>query len=194
MLKQNKGFTLVEILIAMAIFAIISVLTTLGLKTTINQYQATKTSQTQLINSQRLMLKISQDIMQIVYGQKISNKGATIPNIEFDKNNSGLSFLTGGWQNFTRQNRSNLQWVHYHLVGEELVRSHWLTLHEKEAQQAQNRTWLKGVQSFSLIFKDKNNKSTKDLKKANHLAISLELKDLGELNYVVPLPSYQPIV
>ena len=193
--KNNiyEGFTLIEILVAMAIFAIIATLSTAGLKAVINQYQATKTAQVEIISAQRALLKITQDVLQVVYRTSKNEFDKQEDSLRLDEQDLGVTLLTGGWHNWTDQTRSNLQLVHYHLVSDQLVRSHWQILDDTSPDRAINIPWVSNVESFKVALLDKDNKVITNVHKASYLAFYLTLTQLGDMVHIVPLPAYKPV-
>lgn len=191
---SQSGFTLVEILAAMAIFAIIATLAVTGLQAIIKQYQYTKQVQLDLLNTQRIILKMTQDIWQIVYRARINSVGQTVPSFYLDKKGDSVEFISGNRQNWTRQLRANLFLVKYHLVGDELIRSHWIKLDGSNPDELKDRVWLKGVEEFNVVLQNAQNQSVTNLNKAHHLFITLQTTHLGQSFYVVPMPSYEPTI
>jgi len=113
MIKFAVGFTLLELLVALTVFAVISVMAYSGLNTVITARLQIKQQAEQLANLQQIFIKLGRDIEQIVqrpirnqYGDEESHIKGTLQQIEFTRS---------GWRNPAQQNRSSLQRVAYHL-------------------------------------------------------------------------------
>lgn len=192
--SSQFGFTLVEVLAAMAIFAIIATLSVTGLQSIIKQYQYTKQVQLDLLNSQRAILKITQDLWQIVYRSRDNSVGRSVPSFHLSRQGDSVEFLSGNRKNWTRQIRSNLFLVKYHLVGSELIRSHWTKLDGINPDESKDRVWLKDVEEFSVVLQNADNESVNNLAKAHHLFITIQTTYLAKSLYIIPMPSYEPII
>lgn len=124
---MQRGFTLLEILIAMAIFTLIGLAST-GLLTTVidsNELSAQRFERLQQL--QRAMITIERDIQQAVpravrvEGQKreVVMAGGSLEDSDADS----LGFVRAGWQNPQMMlPRSTLQFVSYRLRDETLER------------------------------------------------------------------------
>ncbi len=126
MTKFAAGFTLLELLVALAVFAVIAVMAYSGLNTVLNAHFQIEQQAAQLASLQRVFSKLSYDIEQYIqrpirnqYGDEESSINGTIEQIEFTRS---------GWRNPAQQNRSFLQRVAYHLQDTRLVRSYWFVL------------------------------------------------------------------
>lgn len=124
---MQRGFTLIEILVAMAIFTLIGLAST-GLLTTVidsNDLSAQRFEKLQQL--QRAMITIERDILQAVprsvrlEGQK--NQIVMAGGRQEDSDGDSLGFVRAGWQNPQMMlPRSTLQFVSYRLKDEKLER------------------------------------------------------------------------
>lgn len=125
---HSSGFTLIEILVAMAIFSIIGLASTGVLNSVINSDQLSSERFAKLEELQRAMLTIERDILQIVpralrvngeaTGLAISG-GEDVLNSDAD----GLGFVRAGWHNPQMLlPRSTLQAIGYRVQEQQLQR------------------------------------------------------------------------
>lgn len=125
---HRRGFTLIEILVAMAIFSIIGLASTGVLNSVINSDQLSSERFAKLEELQRAMLTIERDILQIVpralrvngeaTGLVISG-GEDVLNSDAD----GLAFVRTGWHNPQMLlPRSTLQAIGYRVQEQQLQR------------------------------------------------------------------------
>jgi general secretion pathway protein J len=126
--SHRRGFTLIEILVAMAIFTLIGLASTGVLNSVINSDQLSSERFAKLEELQRAMLTIERDILQIVpralrvNGEPVSaviSGGEDVLNSDAD----GLGFVRAGWHNPQMLlPRSTLQAIGYRLQEEQLQR------------------------------------------------------------------------
>ncbi|MFT5838025.1 MAG: general secretion pathway protein J [Flavobacteriales bacterium] len=126
--KYTHGFTLIEILVAMAIFTIIGLASTGVLTSVINSDQLSTERFAKLEELQRAMLTIERDILQIV-PRRVRINGESVSSIisggedVFDSDADGLGFVRAGWHNPQMLlPRSTLQTVGYRIQEEQLQR------------------------------------------------------------------------
>lgn len=124
MKKLNKGFTLIEVLIALFILAIISVIATAGLRSVINLQRGTRADLAQLQQLQIAMSLIERDLSQVIDRPITNSQGQIKPPIR--GTSTQVSFTRAGFSNPNMVfKRSSLQRVRYYLAGDKLVRATW---------------------------------------------------------------------
>ena len=122
-----RGFTLIEMLVALAVFAIIGLMSNQLLMQIIDLGELTEDRGTRLVETQRAMEIIRRDIQQLAHRGVRDEFGDSQPGFEI--NELGLPQLTRrGWANPLEQNRSELQRVAYAMVEGTLVRLYWPVL------------------------------------------------------------------
>ncbi len=127
MAKVSRGFTLIEILVAMAIFSLIGLASTGILTAVIDSDEISQERFQKLQSLQRAMLIIERDVLQAIprpvrlNGERtdVVMKGG----ISEDSDADGIGFVRGGWQNPQLMlPRSTQQFVAYRLNDEKLER------------------------------------------------------------------------
>jgi general secretion pathway protein J len=155
-MRSLQGFTLVEILIAMALFAIISVITYSTLTSAINVSNHTSQVAQRLADIQRVLMLMERDLVQLAprpvideYGEEQS---AFLIN---DLSNEGFEFTRGGYQNPARLNRSLLKRVAYEIRNDELYRKTWQVLDRATQTEPEfEESLMKGVTRFEITVYD----------------------------------------
>lgn len=126
--NHNHGFTLIEILVAMAIFTLIGLASTGVLTSVISSDQLSSERFEKLEELQRAMLTIERDILQIVPRAMRVNGEPVAVMISggedvLDSDSDGLGFVRTGWHNPQMLlPRSTLQAIGYRIQQQQLQR------------------------------------------------------------------------
>lgn len=153
-----QGFTLLEILIAMAIFTIIGLASTSVLTSVIDSDELSTQRFEKLESLQRAMLTLERDILQATpravrsegeVNQQVMIGGADL----FDSEADGLGFVHGGWHNpqFMLP-RSTLQAVGYRLQEGQLQRLYGNYLDNVIGYEPKIKILLADVDDFRVYF------------------------------------------
>jgi general secretion pathway protein J len=155
---RARGFTLIEVLVALAIFAILAVIAygTMG-QTLANAEMLTERMQ-RLQSLQRTMRYLSEDFMQLAPRPVREDLGDNLgPALHTDVESDFAVELThGGWSNPAALPRGTLQRVAYRLEEDELVRYHWTVLDRTLSNEPAGRALLDEVDSIVFRFMQDN--------------------------------------
>ncbi len=124
--EYQKGFTLIEVLVALMIFSIMSALAYSGLNAIIKTQQHLEIQDARQASLQSAMRILSQDINGIVLREVRDELGDKQPPLRVG--NLGeyrLEMTRTGWRNPAAQTRSQLQRVAYEYTGDTLYRLYW---------------------------------------------------------------------
>jgi general secretion pathway protein J len=146
------GFTLLEVLIAIGITAMIGLGSWQILNSAIRTSEHTQVKLDELKALQKTMLLISRDMQQIVSRSIRDEYGDYQPALQTKGALYKLEFSRAGWRNPLGDPRSNLQRVAYELNQDEFVRHYWNILDRSQDSESVYRTLLKGVEEFSVRF------------------------------------------
>lgn len=198
-MKQSQGFTLLELLVAVAIFAILGVGSYRLLASTISVRDAAKAHDAALIQLQRSFIIINRDMSQAIARPVRDQYGDTLAALVLKSNTLELTRV--GVPNPLKQVRSDLQRVSYEVNNKgELVRSSWQQLDRDRGVEPQKAVLL--TQISKITFKIHNQSGGTDtewpaFKQANEQAkqelprsveISLTVKPWGEITRIFALP------
>lgn len=156
--QYRQGFTLIEIMVAMAIFAIIGIASTGVLNSVINSDKLSSERFEKLEELQRAMLTIERDILQIVprasrvngepLGVVISG-GDDVLNSDAD----GLGFVRVGWHNPQMLlPRSTLQAIGYRIQEEQLQRLYGNYVDNVIGYEPKIKILLTDIEDFRVSF------------------------------------------
>ena len=154
-MKQSRGFTLIELMIAILIFAMISTAAYKLFDSVSRAQQVTDGILDRLDGLQRAMVVIEKDLFQIAprpvrdeFGDR--RKAMLAPG----KNGELLEFTRFGWRNPIQEIRSNMQRVAYSLEEDELVRYYWLMLDRAPDPVVVRQVLMSDVTGVRLKFMD----------------------------------------
>ena len=151
--RKNGGFTLLELVVAMAIFAIMSAIAYSGLNNVLIARQQTEVHSEQLHQLQLTMTWFARDIEQIVDRGVRSEYGEVMsPVIGNDFEGYLLEVTRGGWRNPANQPRSHLQRVAYLVRDEQLIRAYWRVLDRAEDSKPYENVLLDGVKEVEIRY------------------------------------------
>ena len=152
---SEAGFTLVELMVALAIFALISVAGVTLLRSGTDTQIAVKNRLEDMSRTNRLANALENDLAQAVRRPVRDIAGQTVPAfIQRDADVPGalFGFVRAGWSNFDEAPRAGLQRVAYVLDGKALKRLGWPML--DGAQPGDAATLVDDVSSAQVRFRD----------------------------------------
>ena len=153
--SSETGFTLVEMMVALAIFALISVAGVTLLRSGSDTQIAVKNRLEDMSRTGRLSNALESDLAQAVARPVRDTAGRPVPAfIQEDAQVPGVlfGFVRGGWSNFDEAPRAGLQRVAYVLDGNTLKRVGWPMLDGAVAGEA--ATLVDNVSAAQIRFRD----------------------------------------
>ncbi|WP_371375876.1 type II secretion system minor pseudopilin GspJ [Thalassotalea aquiviva] len=195
---RNKGFTLLEVLIAVALFAIISLASTAMLTNIIESSDANKIKTSQINQLQRAFLVMERDFLQMTRRTIRLEGEAPLKNFIYSSETSfasveqGIGFVRTGWRNpALLLPRSDVQALGYQLEEQTLNRIHYVFADPVVGEEPKVRPLLNGVKSLAFEYyyanKWQENLPTSDLPEA--IAVEIELEEYGLIRRQFLLPS-----
>lgn len=153
MKKINAGFTLIEILVALVILAIIGGLMVVGLQSAIRSQNRITVHADRLAVVQSAIAVLERDIQQIINRPIIDENNTIRSAVVLTKqdNSQTLEFTRAGLINpFGMMNRSTLQRVTYSTDGKNLLRTTWPVLDRTSNTPSQTDILLPGISQFAV--------------------------------------------
>jgi len=192
---ESRGFTLLELLVAVAVFAILSAMAYGGLRNVIDNSRQTEFAMERLQQVQMAMLKISRDFTQLSQRNIRDEYGNTSNYIVTGQGDDVfIEFSRGGRRNPAALLRSHLQRVAYKLEENRLSRLHWPHLDRTQEMEPYESVLLDEVEDAGIRFLDNTNEwhnewspliatgqTTGTALVLSAIEFRLELKDWGEL-------------
>jgi len=194
-----RGFTLVELLVALAIFAILSVLAYGGYNGALQQNEIARDSMARLEALQTTVRLLTQDFEQLAPRPVRDVLGdSLLPALLADQRDQNLFALTrAGWTNPAGLQRATLQRVSYVLEDGKLRREYFTVLDATLATEPLKRVLIDRVKSVRVRFLDGQkqwqeqwpplNAPTATRARARPVAVEvkLELEDFGEITRLI---------
>ena len=192
-LTEKSGFTLIEMVIAVAIFAVMMVIAYPGLTHIAAIGDQVGRSNRQLSQLQFALTYLNRDWMQVSTRKILDQYGDEQSNIVIADNS--ISFTRSGWNNLLQHKRSELQRVQYLVEDNQLIRRHWLSLDQGIAEEPVTAVVLDEVELFEIHFIDSSEAPIEQWPNpagiANNpiaLSVKLELKQFGQVQRIMETP------
>lgn len=192
-----KGFTLLELLVAIAVFAVLAIMSYGALSTVLRVQSQTHEAAEKLTRVQMAILHLERDLMQIVIRPIRDEYGNTRHSVEGDEYGKyRLAFTRTGRTNPMLAPRSYLQRVAYVMPDDEenkLYRYVWSSLDRVDEDDVRKTLLLDDVEELIIRFYDNNGEEQNswpppDQQSQNNprvmpqaIKVVLKLKSMGEI-------------
>ena len=155
MRSSNKtlGFTLVEILVALLVFAVVGLLSTRLLSQSIDNQNNLQDRGQRLAEIHRAMRVLQRDMVQLSRRKIRDAQGEELPAL-IVSDQGAIEFSRVGWRNPLRQPRSEVQRVGYRWQDEKIIRGYWLTLDRSYDAEPAYQTLLENVEAIEFFAVD----------------------------------------
>ncbi|RLJ16129.1 type II secretion system protein GspJ [bacterium endosymbiont of Escarpia laminata] len=203
-LKQS-GFTLLELLIAISIFSIISLIAYRGLKVVLDTEAQVEAHIDRLSGLQIALTLMRRDIEQARVRPIRDEYGDPLPAMQAGGDGgTALVFTRGGRPNPLNLQRSNLQRIAYLLEDKKLFRLTWLTLDRAHGTEPRRTKVLDGISNIEVRFFDHKMKAhpswpvSGELEEKTNaplplaIEITLELEDWGKIQRLFRVADIDP--
>ncbi len=148
--RRTTGFTLIEVLVAVAIFGVLTTLSVMTISQTLSSVEFLSDRMDRLQAVQRTIRYLGGDLMQAVPRPVRDELGdGFLPAMRTDPGSIfALELTHGGWSNPAGLPRGTLQRSAYRLEEGELIRYHWTVLDRTFANEAIETVLLDDVESL----------------------------------------------
>ncbi len=204
-MRAVRGFTLLELLIAIAIFALLGLGTYRMLDSVLRTDSVTAANELQLRELVRALGAFERDLLQVLVRPVRDPFGEARPALLGEAGGNAMLELTrAGWRNPLGRARAEVQRVRWQLSGEQWQRQYWKVLDQAQDSQPQVQQALQGVTRLGLRYLDdeggwhdswplpggSEEQRLKSLPRA--LELTLEHRRYGELRRLLRLPDGLP--
>lgn len=151
-MKRTSGFTLVEVLVAVAVFAALAALAWGGLGAVLRSREALTAAQEDFARTVRAINQFERDLRAAVGRPVRGNFGEPLPALQGESDH--VEFTRQGFANPQAEPRSNLERVVYALDAKKLQRGRYTVLDRAPASTPTRTTLRDGVRSLRLRYLD----------------------------------------
>lgn len=197
-MSNNKGFTLLEILIALFIFSILAMIIMNALQTVLNAQASSEKHATRLAELQIALTLLERDLDQSILRSITNTAGAT--EASFMGSHESFTFTHGGY--FNPQDKvlkSSLQRTRYQFEKNSLVKETWDALDMTHDTKSFKKRILVKILQGNFEYLDSENKfqnrwpaaqpASNDGEFPRAVRVTITLEDLGKMSqlYVIPI-------
>ena len=199
-MRRTRGFTLLEVLIAVAVFAVVGVMAYGGLQAVLAQQAIARDNADRFRELQFAVQQVSRDLLQLNPRpvREPLGDGYRAALYSDPRGEVLLEFTRGGWTNPLGQPRAAVQRVAYVLEDDLLLRRHWFVPDQTLGEEPVERELLSGVQEVRLRFFGPGGWSeawpaggvgADPSLRPLAVEIALELEDWGEILRLIEVPN-----
>jgi len=204
---KTRGFTLVELMVAILILAIMATMAYGAIQNAVNNRAGLQQNEKRLLEVQTAMRIMSQDFVQLVPRPVRQPVGdGWLPAVRAEPNGTPIvTFTRGGWANPAGIQRPGLQRVAYIFENDVLRREHWAVLDATLASATVKRELVSDVRSVQFRYMDVGRQwreqwpvpgvpvpgtlPGEDLSRPIAVEVTLELEDWGKIVRIFEVPA-----
>jgi general secretion pathway protein J len=200
--RGSGGFTLLELLVAVAIFTIVGALALSGYTQLQRQSEYAEQRFERTREVQRAVQTLTQDLEQLEPRpiREPLGEGQVAAVLASDSVDYGLQFTRSGWSNTAGVARPTLQRVGYRIDQDGMWRDHWVVLDRTLSVEPTRRKLLGGVRSLKFRFMDTSRNWVDRWPVADGSAqpdarsrpaaveVTIDLEDWGQIRRVFEVP------
>jgi len=154
-----RGFTLLELLVAISIFSILASIAYGGLTVVLNNNDHHERVSQRLSALQTTYIFLQRDIEQVIYRSIRNESTQKLPPLySVPKENLLIELTRTGWQNPLEQQRSELQRISYHIKDKKLYRGYWTSIDRTHNAIKHESVIFSDFKSIQIKFLDAKNK------------------------------------
>ena len=156
------GFTLLELLVALAVFSVLAAISYGGLNKILTGSAHSSQQMDRLAELQRAFVRVGRDLEQAVVRPVRSEYGDSMPafagkGLEYKQTELLFELTRNGWRNPLGRERSHLQRIAYGIKDNKLIRFRWAVLDRAQDSEPTESELLTDIKSIKVRFLDQQN-------------------------------------
>ncbi|MCB1560799.1 MAG: type II secretion system minor pseudopilin GspJ [Xanthomonadales bacterium] len=192
--RRQSGFTLLELLVAVALFAVVVVLAYGGLDQIARQGSDLEAESERLADVQRAVDRLVSDLRAAAPRPVRDASVGRLPPLSGDPQQ--IEFTRAGYGNRLAAPRAELERVGYRLEGDNLQRLHYAALDRSSPLPLRRDALLDGVEALRFAYRDAAGRTLSAWPESRQaddrlpaaVVVHLQLDDYGEIERLVELP------
>lgn len=193
--SSQFGFTLLEVLIALAIFSLLAIISTIGVRTVINTFNRVSAVDERTREILLATIILRRDISQMIDRPVLDENGLKKKSLVTSAKEN-IQFTRAGYTNPAGVlPRSSLQRIEYSFKEHSLIRTSWSALDLMETSKPQATILLKGIKSIYFSYVDGLGKVvdtwSTNVNQAQifprAIIVTLRLQEAGQLQMIIPI-------
>lgn len=153
--RRNGGFTLLELVVVLAIFGIVAVMAYGGLNNVLKARVAIEDNLQRVSELQRAYLRMREDFQQL-QPRAVRDEFGEAQSAVLGRREEGVEVVHGGWRNPAGHPRSQLQRVRWFVEDDQLIRGHYRYLDRAPRSEPARLRVLDDVERMRLRYLDGN--------------------------------------
>jgi general secretion pathway protein J len=153
-MSAQRGFTLLELVVVIAIFGVMSVMAYGGLHSVLDSRERVETALQRTAALQKAYLRLRNDLEHVEARPVRNEFGLAQPAFVATAELARTEFTRSGWRNPLGHERSNLERVSYRLDDKKLLRETWRVLDRAQDSPLAKTELLEGVKELRWRFLD----------------------------------------
>lgn len=155
-MNKNRGFTLLELVVVIAIFGVMSVMAYGGLNSVLTSRARVEEALNRTADVQKAYLRLRSDFQQVARRGIRDEFGVAQPALVASPELGRTEFTRSGWRNPLGHPRSSFERVSYRLDDKKLLRESWPVLDRAPGSTPVKTELLENVEELGWRFLDTN--------------------------------------
>ena len=184
--KLGVGFTLVELLVALFVFSLLSAFAYRAINTMLKTGDSLEAEMQALTDVQRALQIIERDLRQrVVYSSSELNNNTSELSVELntDKTSLELNRLSSSLQNQAEA----VKYIRYSFAGDQLLRESWLYAKDSLSDPSDKSVLLTGLKSAEFSLPEDSKSTSAAQQWPNYIEVKLDHKELGGITRTIGL-------
>lgn len=156
-----KGFTLIEVMIAILIMAIIAVMASQSFSVAISSSEATQEAIDRMAKVDRVWVLFETDLRNAIPAMPIVSRDKPIPPVYIEPSEEyRLTILRAGYANPLKLPRTEMVRIGYRFEDNVLFRDTWINIAENDQREAKPQIVIEGLEDIFIKALPDNNRSS----------------------------------